>query len=445
MSTSFFILAVNMQVMKNLYEIYLRCGKVGTDTRSIEPGSLFFALKGENFDANQMVGEALAHGAGHVVTNNRLFEGDARVTCVDDPLLMLQELAAYHRAQLKIPVIGITGTNGKTTTKELVRQVLASHFKTYATGGNLNNHIGVPLTLLSIDSSYEMAVVEMGANHQGEIGFLCSIANPSHGLITNVGKAHLEGFGSFEGVKKTKGELYHHLKQNGGMVFINGGNQHLVEMLGSYEGTIFYGTDDTCFVSGKVVPGEDDFLNLEWRNRDGQSHHVTTQLLGAYNLENVLAAIAVALYFKVPVEKINDAIASYAPSNNRSQKMVTSRNTIFMDAYNANPSSLSLAIDNFRAAHGDQKLLILGGMKELGADSPQEHKTILHKLLEAGFGDVLLVGEEFFALENQFGQFKYFRNTADLCLHLEAIAPSDRVILVKGSRSNQLEKVLPYL
>ena len=445
MSTSFFILAVNIQVMENLYEIYLRCGKVGTDTRSIEPGSLFIALKGENFDANQMVGEALAQGAGHVVTNNRLFEGNARVTCVDDPLVTLQKLAVYHRAQLKIPVIGITGTNGKTTTKELVRQVLASHYKTYATGGNLNNHIGVPLTLLAIDSSYEMAVVEMGANHQGEIGFLCAIANPSHGLITNVGKAHLEGFGSFEGVKKTKGELYNHLKQNEATVFINGGNQHLVEMLGGYEAKVTYGVDESFFVSGKVVSGKDDFLHLEWRTCNGKLHLLSTQLLGAYNLENVLAAIAVALHFEVPVEKINAAIASYVPSNNRSQKMVTARNTIFMDAYNANPSSLSLAIDNFKDAQGDQKLLILGGMKELGADSHQEHKTILYKLQEAGFGDVLLVGEEFYAFENEFGQFKYFRNTADLCHHLEAMAPSDRVILVKGSRSNQLEKVLPYL
>lgn len=445
MSASFFILAVNMQVMETLYNIFLECGKVGTDTRRIEYGSLFFALKGDNFDANQMVGEALDKGAAHVVTNNRLFEGDARVTCVDDPLFALQQLAAYHRSQLKIPVVGITGTNGKTTTKELVRQVLASHFKTYATEGNLNNHIGVPLTLLSIDSSYEMAVVEMGANHQGEIAFLCSIANPDHGLITNVGKAHLEGFGSFEGVKKTKGELYHHLKQNGATVFINGDNHHLLEMLGSCDSMITYGAKDSFFVCGDVLPGSDDFLALEWRTKGRNTFCLNTQLLGAYNLENVLAAIAVALHFEVPVEKINAAIADYIPSNNRSQKMVTSRNTIFMDAYNANPSSLSLAIDNFKAAHGDQKLLILGGMKELGADSTQEHKTILLKLQEAGFGDVILVGEEFYALENEFGQFKYFRNTADLCLHLAAMVPSDRVILVKGSRSNQLEKILPYL
>lgn len=445
MSTSFFILALNMPIMEALYTIFSQCGKVGTDTRRIEPGSLFFALKGENFDANEMVAEALSKGAGHVVTNNRLFEGDARVTCVADPLATLQELAAFHRKQLKIPVIGITGTNGKTTTKELVRQVLASHYKTYATGGNLNNHIGVPLTLLSIDQSYEMAVVEMGANHQGEIAFLSAIANPSHGLITNVGKAHLEGFGSFEGVKKTKGELYQHLKQNGGTVFINGSNQHLLEMLGSYDATVFYGTDDTCLVSGKVIPGEDDFLNLEWRTRDGLSHTLTTQLLGAYNLENVLAAIAVALHFKVPVEKINEAIATYAPSNNRSQKMETDRNTIFMDAYNANPSSLSLAIDNFKAAHGDQKLLILGGMKELGAASEQEHKTILYKLMDTGLVHAILVGEEFYGFKKEFEQFLYFQHTVDLCQHLEAHPPKGRVILVKGSRSNQLEKILPLL
>ncbi len=431
--------------MNSLHQIFLQCGKVETDTRSIEPGSMFFALKGDNFDANEMVGDALAKGAGHVVTSNRFFEGDPRVTCVPDPLATLQQLAAYHRLILNIPVIGITGTNGKTTTKELVRHVLSTHYKTHATVGNLNNHIGVPLTLLAIDPSFEMAVVEMGANHPGEIAFLCSLANPNFGLITNVGKAHLEGFGSFDGVKITKGELYRHLKQTGGTVFINGGNPHLTGMLGEYGHVVTYGIDGSFFVCGESVVGDDDFLCLKWHTRDGEAFFIRTQLLGAYNLENVLAAIAVGLYFNVPVDKINAAIANYVPSNNRSQKMVTTHNTIFMDAYNANPSSLALAIDNFKNVAGDAKLLILGGMKELGAESEIEHRIVLQSLVDAAFRNVMLVGDEFGVLKSSFQPFQYFASTDDLCQCLQNDRPAGYTVLVKGSRSNQLEKILPYL
>ncbi len=431
--------------MKELYNIYKRCERICTDTRNIIPGSLFFALKGDNFDANEMIEKAFDGGAAHVVTSNGKWQDNPNATVVDDTLATLQQLASFHRSHIDIPIIGITGTNGKTTTKELVNAVLSSHYNCYATVGNLNNHIGVPLSVLSIGSHHQTAVIEMGANHPGEIAFLCSIAKPTHGLVTNVGKAHLEGFGSFEGVKRTKGELYQFLKTHNGKVFINKGNNHLLEMLGNYTGTFTYCTGSEADISGCESVGSTDFLELEWHHKGETNHKLKTRLLGGYNLENVLAAVAVGVFFNIPADKINNAVETYTPSNNRSQKIDTGRNTIFLDAYNANPSSLSLAIKNFGKAAGDSKMLIVGGMKELGTDSPSEHKAIAELISDLGFGDVMLVGTEFGALSKEYGQFNYFETTAEVCEYLAKTNIAGKTILVKGSRSNQLEKIVPYL
>lgn len=440
----FFYLSHKYQAMMNkLYEIYKQCGSISTDTRNIAGGSLFFALKGDNFDANEMVEQALENGAGHVVSSNRKWDGDSRVTIVDDTLKTLQELASFHRSQLSIPIIGITGTNGKTTTKELVNAVLSSQLSCYATKGNLNNHIGVPLSLLSIKQEHEIAVIEMGANHPGEIAFLCSIARPTHGLITNVGKAHLEGFGSFEGVKRTKKELYDHLKECRGTVFINSANTHLAQMLGNYDNVFRYCVDGDADVVGEESQSDNDFLNLRWRIRNGQFNRVKTNLLGGYNIENVLAAIAVGTFFNVSAGQIDGAVTNYFPSNNRSQKIETGKNVVFMDAYNANPSSMALSIGNFAKSKGSNKVLVIGGMKELGADSEAEHLSVLQQIVDCGFSDVVLVGKEFGAFAGRFGKFRYFDSTGELCDFLQQRNYEGMTVLVKGSRSNQLEKTIP--
>ena len=427
-----------MNPIETIYRHYVEAYKVSTDSRKIEPNAVFFALKGENFDANDFALQVAEAGvASLVVADHKSLPQHERIIIVEDSLKTLQDLAAYHRTQSKATILSITGTNGKTTTKELVSAVLAKKYNIIHTLGNLNNHIGVPLTLLSIKPETEIAVVEMGANHPGEIDFLCHIADPDFGLITNIGKAHLEGFGSFEGVIKTKTELYRHIKSHGKAVFVNQGNPLLWEQSEGIE-RISYGRH--CDASCPVAPATcDPYLSVVWKERLIQTH-----LVGSYNFENVAAAIGVGQYFKVEDDKIIEALESYTPTNSRSQVIDTERNHIIMDAYNANPTSMCAALINFASICRDEHLLILGDMRELGTASEEEHRNILGLMKELGFKAALLVGPNFCAY-NENPAWKTFDNVTDLCEYLESSPIIGKTILVKGSNSIQLGKVLPLL
>lgn len=429
--------------MKDLYSVYLSSTGICTDTRNILNGCLFVALKGERFDANEMVNEALQNGAAHVLTSNTSFKNDNRCTVVPDTLVALQNLATYHRQQLHIPVIGITGTNGKTTTKELTAAVLSKKYRVLATKGNLNNHIGVPLTLLSIDESkHDIAVVEMGASHPGEIKQLSGFSQPDSGLITNVGIAHTEGFGSFEGVKATKRELYEQLKSTSGKVFINISNPNLVEMLGVYSNVISYTTDNQkAFLSGKVL-GPSELLSFQWEC-NGISHRVNAHLTGAYNLENALAAATVGTFYNVPADDICQAIAEYEPTNGRSQIIQTERNRVIMDAYNANPTSMMASVKNFASLEGENKVVVLGAMRELGNIETEMHRKLLSALVEYGIAKAYLVGPEFKPLKSEFSSFSYVDDASELSEELKNLKNS--YILVKGSHSNRLDKLKDVL
>ena len=427
-----------MNPIETIYQHYLKAHKVSTDSRKIEKDAVFFALKGENFDANDFALQVAEAGvASLVVADRKDLPQHERILIVDDTLKTLQDLAAYHRQQSKAVVLSITGTNGKTTTKELVSAVLAKKYNIIHTMGNLNNHIGVPLTLLSIKPETEIAVVEMGANHPGEIDFLCKIADPDYGLITNIGKAHLEGFGSFEGVIKTKTELYRHIKANGKAVFVNQGNPLLWEQSEGQE-RISYGRHCAAFCP--VAPGAcNPYLSVVWKE-----HLIQTHLVGSYNFENVAAAIGVGQYFEVEDDKIVAALEAYTPTNSRSQVIETEKNRIIMDAYNANPTSMRAALINFHTICGENPLLVLGDMRELGTASEEEHRTILRLMKELGFKEALLVGQNFRAY-NENVDWKTFENVQDLCKYLEGHPVSGKTILVKGSNSIQLGKVLPLL
>ena len=427
-----------MNPIETIYSHYIKAYMVSTDSRKIEPNAVFFALKGENFDANDFALQVAKEGiASLVVADRKDLPKHERILIVEDALKTLQDLAAFHRQQMKATVLSITGTNGKTTTKELVSAVLAKKYNIIHTMGNLNNHIGVPLTLLSIKPETEIAVVEMGANHPGEIDFLCKIADPDYGLITNIGKAHLEGFGSFEGVIKTKTELYRHIKSHGKAVFVNQGNPLLWEQSEGME-RISYGKHCEAFCP--VAPGQcDPYLSVVWNKRNIQTH-----LVGSYNFENVAAAIGVGQYFEVEDDKIVEALESYTPTNSRSQVIETEKNRIIMDAYNANPTSMRAALINFANICGEQHLLILGDMRELGTASEEEHHNILALMKELRFKDALLVGPNFWAY-NDNPAWLTFDNVKDLCRYLESSPVSEKTILVKGSNSIQLGKVLPLL
>jgi UDP-N-acetylmuramoyl-tripeptide--D-alanyl-D-alanine ligase len=446
---------------KHLYTLFLKHPVISTDTRKIAENSLFFALKGENFDANQFAAKAIAAGAAYAVIDNPEYKINDAYILVDDVLTALQGLAKYHRKQLTIPVIGLTGTNGKTTTKELINSVLSRHFKTQATQGNLNNHIGVPLSLLTIDKSHEIAIIEMGANHQKEIEKLCTIAQPTHGLITNVGKAHLEGFGSVEGVKKGKGELYDYLKKEygsegmEGVAFVNIGSPALLEMQEArgLKQVIFYGTNNIDnLVNGHLVENS-PFLSLEWTNNDtGESHLLKTKLTGAYNLDNLLAAICIGVYFKLTDDEINEGIESYQPKNNRSQVEMTKTNMLICDFYNANPSSMIAAIENIGNINAKRKVLILGDMFELGKDSVAEHEAIIKKALEAPVNERIFVGKCFMEATpkvkksgiNKDGMRRsmFYETTEDAIIGLKVKPVKDSMILIKGSRGMALERLV---
>ena len=427
-----------MNSIETIYQHFTKAYKVTTDSRKVEQDAVFFALKGENFDANDFALQVADEGvASLVVADRKDLPKHERILIVEDSLKALQDLAAYHRSQSRALVLSITGTNGKTTTKELVSAVLAQKYNIIHTMGNLNNHIGVPLTLLSIRPESEIAVVEMGANHPGEIDFLCKIADPDYGLITNIGKAHLEGFGSFEGVIKTKTELYRHIKNHGKAVFVNQGNPLLWEQSEGIE-RISYGRH--CGAFCPVAPGAcNPYLSVIWRKQLVQTH-----LVGSYNFENVAAAIGVGQFFKVDDDKIVEALEAYTPTNSRSQVVETGKNRVIMDAYNANPTSMRAALINFHTICGENHLLVLGDMRELGTASEEEHRNILRLMKELGFKEALLVGPNFCAY-NENAEWKTFDNVMDLCQYLEGHPVSEKTILVKGSNSIQLGKVLPLL
>ncbi|MES2427500.1 MAG: UDP-N-acetylmuramoyl-tripeptide--D-alanyl-D-alanine ligase [Bacteroidota bacterium] len=448
-----------MTTTQQLYQHYLQHPVIRTDTRKIPTGSIFFALKGDKFDANTFAQQAIEAGAAYAVIDNPAYQFNKQCLLVADVLTTLQDLARHHRKQLTIPVVGLTGTNGKTTTKELINAVLSEHFTTLATQGNLNNHIGVPLTILSINASHQMAVIEMGANHIKEIELLCSIAQPTHGLITNVGKAHLEGFGSIEGVKIAKGELYDFLAPQppkggvfeapiGGVAFINSNNPILMGMAALRKFAVppvFYGDAIDDLVSGEITENA-PLLSLAWTNNSsGESYNVNTQLTGAYNLDNILAAICIGLYFKLPVTKINAGIENYQPKNNRSQVVQTATNTLICDYYNANPSSMAVAIENIGKLTAPRKVLILGDMFEMGAEAAAEHTAILQKALDTPVDQRIFIGHEFKqagSTINHQPSTVIYDTAEDAIAGLKAHPITNSTILIKGSRGMALERLV---
>jgi UDP-N-acetylmuramoyl-tripeptide--D-alanyl-D-alanine ligase len=439
---------------QQLYAKFLECTGVSTDTRRITPNCLFVALKGDNFNGNTFAQQALASGARYALIDNAdLAQQDtdysalnSRLLLVPDALLALQDLARHHRQTFTFPVVGLTGSNGKTTTKELIAAVLGKNYRTYATLGNLNNHIGVPLTLLAITDQYDMAVVEMGANHQKEIELLCSIAQPTHGLITNVGKAHLEGFGGIEGVRKGKGELYDYLAQNGRTVFINSRDTTLTAM---YRERLKSIRSESTFAEAIFYPGDPVELIQESPvviyNDTAHGQEVTTHLPGRYNFENMLAALAIGQYFGVSPADANRAVADYNPTNNRSQVVVKGTNTILLDAYNANPSSMAAAIRQFAATPARHKVVILGDMYELGNESEAEHAALGKLIAECGFDLVILAGQDMKFALGALPKAYYIPDKFSLHNWLMDHPMTDTHILVKGSRGMGLESVVPFL
>jgi UDP-N-acetylmuramoyl-tripeptide--D-alanyl-D-alanine ligase len=427
-----------LMMIEELYKIYQQYPSVQTDTRKLKAGDIFFALKGPIFNGNSFAKQALDSGAARVVIDEREFEIEGKTILVPDVLESLQQLALHHRKQFNIPFIAITGSNGKTTTKELIHAVLSSSFKTYTTEGNLNNHIGIPLTILKIKPDAEMTVIEMGANHLKEIAGYCQIALPTHGLITNCGKAHLEGFGSEEGVRKGKGELFDYLRTlTHGFAFVMWDYDYLQEMSKGISGIIKYGTKDNDHVIGKILPNE-NFLKVQIIQGldDGI---ISTQLVGEYNLPNVLAAVTVGKFFEVPEDKIKSAIENYTPSNSRSQLIEKDSNKIILDAYNANPSSMKLAIENFAKKESENKILMLGAMAELGKESLQEHQQMIDLIKKYSWKLVALVGGDFLKLSHPFVSFENSLQAKEWFVNQHF---KNSYILVKGSRSIQMEKVL---
>ena len=386
----------------DLYDLFIHNPQITTDSRNCPKGSIFFALKGDKFDGNQYAGKALASGCVYAVIDNPDYYIGERTILVDNVLKTLQQLAHHHRKVLGLPIIGITGTNGKTTTKELLAAVLSTKFNLLYTEGNFNNHIGVPLTLLRLTHDHEMAVIEMGASHPGDIKELVDIVHPNYGIITNVGRAHLEGFGSFEGVIRTKGELYDYIRRSKGKIFIKKENEYLQSIAKGIE-QITYGNGDDAFASGQVVSC-DPFLVFNWKQQ-GKLHTVETHIIGSYNLDNVLAAVAVGRFFKIPAERISRAIAAYEPTNNRSQFKKTDNNELIIDAYNANPSSMKVALDNFITMPVQPKAIILGDMRELGPTSDELHAEVVAQIKKGQFDKVFLCREHFSKVGKEFSPF----------------------------------------
>ncbi len=433
-------------IIKEIYSRFRECTGVTTDSRKCGPGLMFFALKGERFDGNEFVRGALEQGCNYAVMDNaQLYDAsDSRMILVDNVLATLQQVAAYHRRKLGTTVIGITGTNGKTTTKELTNAVMGTTYNILCTQGNLNNSIGVPLTVLGLKPEHEYAIVEMGASHPGDIKELVEVSQPDYGLITNVGKAHLLGFGSFEGVKRTKGELYDWLREHNGTAFVNRDNEHLQQMCVGLP-IIEYGKpgQEGLLVEGKVVECN-PFVKFRWRSNGGEWHTVQTNLIGAYNVDNALAAITIGIKFGVSEQDASDAVANYKPMNNRSQLTETGRNHLVVDAYNANPTSMAAAIENFSMIKADNKMLILGDMRELGDVSQDEHRHIVDLLKQKGFSLVWLVGSEFAKAAEGSG-FRLFPDVEAVKETLQSTPLNGYTILIKGSNSLGLVGMVEFL
>lgn len=426
--------------LEHLYAIFKQYSTVTTDTRNCPPNSIFFALKGAKFNGNQYAKEALNKGCAYAIVDEAEFaDGSENIILVDDVLQTLQRLASYHRSKFSIPVIGITGTNGKTTTKELITAVLSTEFSVLSTKGNLNNQIGVPLTLLQMTKEHELAVIEMGASHVGDIKELVEIANPTFGIITNIGHAHIEGFGSYENIIKTKCELYDYIREKDGKIFIDANNDLLMKLS---EGMtqIQYGEGENLFVRGKVI-SNDPCLSFVWQFSKND-HLVHTQLIGEYNLPNVLAAVTVGKYFGVKKDLISKAITDYSPQNNRSQLKKTDKNTLIIDAYNANPTSMAVALNNFNKLKSPNKVVVLGDMKELGRDSEKEHQAIVNLLADSTINEVFLIGDCFFKTDCSYNKYK---SLDEFLEYLKINSLREKQILIKGSRSIQLEKCVDLL
>ena len=433
--------------IQQLYHLYQQHPIITTDSRDCPKDSIFFALKGESFDGNKFAAAAIEKGCAYAIIDNPEYQQDNRFILVEDVLQTFKDLAREHRRQFNIPVIGITGTNGKTTTKELIAAVLSEKYNTLYTQGNFNNDVGVPKTLFRLAPEHEIAVVEMGASHPGDIQTLVETAEPTCGLITNVGKAHLQGFGSFEGVMRTKGELYDYLKAHNALTFINGDNENLLRMAHDrdIDRAIEYGTSEGCQVEGNVISCA-PFLKFQWNTRQSQGtpifQEIQTHLIGAYNIDNMLAAITIGLHFGISPEQIHHALSNYIPTNNRSQMEETGKNHLIVDAYNANPSSMKAALDNFHMMQVSPKMAILGDMKELGATSHEEHQHIIDLMKEQGMENVWLVGNEFGNTQSQYRSFKDVEEVkcAIANEHIEGY-----YILIKGSNSTKLFQLPPLL
>lgn len=424
-------------MITDLYDQYLQNPKICTDTRKISSGCLFFALKGPHFNGNEFAREALNKGASYVIVDDELYAADDRYILVKDSLTTLQELARFHRKQLKCKILGITGSNGKTTSKELCLQVLKKKYNTMATSGNLNNHIGVPLSILSIGSDTEIAIIEMGANHINEIEFLCGIAEPDYGVITNVGKAHLEGFGSLEGVLKAKTELYRYLATKNAPVFVKDNDYKLIDKIPDECRIIRFGELKN---SNYIIKynGAQPFVKVL-----SNEIQIQSQLIGDYNFDNIALGIAVGMEFGVESIDIKEGIESYVSSNNRSQIKKTNTNTILLDAYNSNPMSLKKAINNLENIKHEKKIMILGDMFELGGETTIEHKKIIDQCLKSGVSKIFFVGKIFNSINNT--NYTSFDNIGDLITLLKTQSIEDAFVLIKGSRGMKLEKVVDYL
>lgn len=427
-------------MIEELHNYFLKYQLISTDTRKEVKNSIFFALSGGSFNGNQFAKTALKKGAALAVIDEVKYKKSDKYFLVDNVMETLQQLAVFHRSFYKNPLLAITGSNGKTTTKELISTVLSTTYKITSTQGNYNNHIGVPLTLLRLNGETEVAVIEMGANHQGEIAKLCELAKPEIGIITNIGKAHLEGFGGVEGVKKAKNELYVHIRSSHGKVIVNADDPLLMQLSEGIERQT-YGFENAD-VQGEITSFR-PFLHIKWK-KGKTIYEAETALHGSYNFPNLMAAISVGCFFKIPPEKINQAIANYIPTNNRSQQLVTPNNKIILDAYNANPVSMAGAINSFALLEPENPWLVLGDMFELGEASKDEHKKIIDLVTDKGFKNVILVGEMFSALQEKSG-FRTYQTTNDLFRFLKKQKIQKAEILIKGSRGMALEKILPLL
>ena len=425
--------------IKNIHNLFLKCDAISIDTRKILKNSLFVAIKGERFDANTFAKEALEKGASYVIIDNPYFFIDERTILVEDSLIALQELAKYHRTFLNLPIIALTGSNGKTTTKELINCVLSKKYKTKATVGNLNNHIGVPLTLLSFTTETEIGIVEMGANHQKEIEFLCEIAQPDYGYITNFGKAHLEGFGGIEGVIKGKSEMHHYLQENKKTAFVNLDDPIQKEKSAALKNISFGLNNTSANVSIDDVKAS-PFVEVQYQN-----NKITSHLIGLYNANNINAAITIGKYFEVSDTEINEAISSYIPENNRSQLLHLNSNEIILDAYNANPSSMEVAIDNFIKLDKPNKTVVLGDMFELGSESLQEHKNIVNLLLNQGLIQCFFIGKYFYRSKTSQNNFHFFETFEEFSQVFKDNSIQNQMMLIKGSRGMALERTLDLL